>query len=170
MEQIELCLLHVYSDSDFILDGGHLCVSSPAEALKLQGVVAEAHGPASRCGAFLQLVLQVVKVREIMVPCGLGAGGAACALPAATGSAPLLAGWPQGPADVAAAALAAKVVCILHVEVAVFAHRAELATDIWLAETLPITLLALCDPTDGAPGLTLAAQAAVGVLWSQVPV
>ena len=34
----------------------------------------------------------------------LGAGGAACALPAATGSAPLLAGWPQGPADVAPAA------------------------------------------------------------------
>lgn len=33
----------------------------------------------------------------------LGAGGAACALPAATGSAPLLAGWPQGPADVAPA-------------------------------------------------------------------
>lgn len=34
----------------------------------------------------------------------LGAGGAACALPAATGSAPLLAGWPQGPANVAPAA------------------------------------------------------------------
>lgn len=50
------------------LDGGHLCVSSPAEALKLQGVVAEAHSPASRRGAFLQLEFQVVKVREIMVP------------------------------------------------------------------------------------------------------
>lgn len=34
----------------------------------------------------------------------LGAGGAACALPAATSSAPLLAGWPQRPADVAPAA------------------------------------------------------------------
>lgn len=34
----------------------------------------------------------------------LGAGGATCALPAATGSAPLLAGWPQGPADVTPAA------------------------------------------------------------------
>lgn len=54
------------------LDGGHLCVSSPAEALKLQGVVAEAHSPAGRRGAFLQLELQVVKVREIMVPRGPG--------------------------------------------------------------------------------------------------
>lgn len=34
----------------------------------------------------------------------LGAGEAACAVPAATGSAPLLARWPQGPADVAPAA------------------------------------------------------------------
>lgn len=52
------------------LDGGHLRVSSPAEALKLQRVVAEAHSPASRCGAFLQLEFQVMKVREIMVPHG----------------------------------------------------------------------------------------------------
>lgn len=36
--------------------------------------------------------------------------------------------------------MAAKVICVLHVEVAVFAGRAELATDVWLAETLPITL------------------------------
>lgn len=54
------------------LDGGHLCVSSPAEALELQRVVAEAHGPAGRRGAFLQLEFQVVKVREIMVPCRSG--------------------------------------------------------------------------------------------------
>jgi len=54
------------------LDGGHLCVSSPAEALELQRVVAEAHGPPGRRGAFLQLELQVVKVREIMVPRGSG--------------------------------------------------------------------------------------------------
>lgn len=54
------------------LDGGHLCVSSPAEALKLQRVVAEAHSPASRRGAFLQLKFQVMKVREIMVPRGSG--------------------------------------------------------------------------------------------------
>lgn len=54
------------------LDGGHLCISSPAETLKLQGVVAKAHGPAGRCGAFLQLEFQVVKVREIMVPCWSG--------------------------------------------------------------------------------------------------
>lgn len=147
------------------LNGGHLCVSSPAEALKLQRVVAEAHGPAGRRGAFLQLEFQVVKVREIMVPCRsgekrehcyllsypegaarghlcqargrcdsspddevphprggrghrgrqstprcslLGAGGTPCALPAATGSAPLLAGRPQRPADVAPAACGRK--------------------------------------------------------------
>lgn len=50
------------------LDGGHLRVSSPAEPLKLQGVVAEAHGPAGWRGPFLQLKFQVVKIREIMVP------------------------------------------------------------------------------------------------------
>jgi len=54
------------------LDGGHLCVSSPAETLELQRVVAEAHGPAGWRGPFLQLKLQVVKVREIMVPHGSG--------------------------------------------------------------------------------------------------
>lgn len=54
------------------LDGGHLCISPPAEALELQGVVAKAHSPAGRRGAFLQLELQVVKVREIMVPCWSG--------------------------------------------------------------------------------------------------
>lgn len=170
MEQIELCLLHVYSDSDFILDGGHLCISSPAEALKLQGIVAEAHSPAGWRGAFLQLEFQVVKIREIMVPRRLGAGGPACALPAATGSAPLLAGWPQRPADVTPAALAAKVICVLHIEVAVFARRAELAADVRFAETLPVALLALCDSADSPLGITLAAHAAVGVLWSQVPV
>lgn len=54
------------------LDGGHLRIASPAEALKLQGVVAKAHSPARRRGAFLQLEFQVVKVREIMVPCWSG--------------------------------------------------------------------------------------------------
>lgn len=143
------CSLQAY------LDGGHLCISSPAEALELQGVVAKAHSPPGRRGAFLQLEFQVVKVREIMVAswsgeqrehrhllgclarghlrqadvtaprtmrrprrggrghrgrqsmprCSLlGAGGTPSALPAATGSAPLLAGLPQRPADVAPAA------------------------------------------------------------------
>lgn len=50
------------------LDGGHLCISAPTEALKLQRVVAEAHSPAVRRGPFLQLKFQVVKVREIMIP------------------------------------------------------------------------------------------------------
>lgn len=60
------CSLQAY------LDGGHLCISSPAEALKLQGVVSKAHGPAGRRGAFLQLEFQVVKVRDIMVVCWSG--------------------------------------------------------------------------------------------------
>lgn len=112
---------HIESHHYLGLDGGHLCVSSPAETLELQRVVAEAHGPAGWRGPFLQLKLQVVKVREIMVPHGLSAGGPTRVLPAAAGSTPLLAGWPQRPADVAAAALAAKVICVLHTEVTIFA-------------------------------------------------
>lgn len=54
------------------LDGGHLRVSSPAEALELQRVVTKAHSPASRRGAFLQFEFQVVEVWEIMVPRGSG--------------------------------------------------------------------------------------------------
>lgn len=36
--------------------------------------------------------------------------------------------------------LAAKVICVLHIEVAVFTRRAELAADVWFAETLPVAL------------------------------
>lgn len=60
------CSLQAY------LDGGHLCISSPAEALELQGVVAKAHSPPGRRGAFLQFDFQVVKVRDIMVMCWSG--------------------------------------------------------------------------------------------------
>lgn len=49
------------------LDGCHLRIAPPAEVLELQGVEAEAHSVALRCGRLLELQAQVVQVREIVV-------------------------------------------------------------------------------------------------------
>ena len=54
------------------LDGGHLGVAAPAEALELLGVVAETHGPAIQHGAVLHLKLQVMQVWEVVIRAGPG--------------------------------------------------------------------------------------------------
>lgn len=105
-----------------------------------------------------------------MVPRRQGACWALGVLPAVTGSGPRLTRQPDGPANVAPAALAAKVICMVHVEVSVLTRGAQLAADAGFAETLPIALLTFCDSTDGALGITLAACASIRVIGSQVPV
>lgn len=49
------------------LDGRHLSVTSPAEVLDLQRVVAESHRPAVHRGSLLDLKLQVMEVREVVI-------------------------------------------------------------------------------------------------------
>lgn len=49
------------------LDGRHLSVTSPAEVLELQRVVAESHRPAVQRGSLLDLKLQVMEVREVVI-------------------------------------------------------------------------------------------------------
>lgn len=50
------------------LDGRHLSVTSPAEVRELLEVVAKPHRSAFRCSSLFNLKLQMVEVREIMVP------------------------------------------------------------------------------------------------------
>lgn len=49
------------------LDGRHLSVTSPAEVLELQRVVAESHRSAVQRGSLLDLKLQVMEVREVVI-------------------------------------------------------------------------------------------------------
>ena len=49
------------------LDGRHLSVTSPAEVLELQRVVAESHRSAVQRGSLLNLKLQVMEIREVVI-------------------------------------------------------------------------------------------------------
>lgn len=49
------------------LNWGHLSITSPAEIGELLGVVAESHRPAVQHASLLNLKLQVMEVREVVI-------------------------------------------------------------------------------------------------------
>lgn len=160
---------HIQPCHDPGLDGCHLRIAPPAEALELQGVKAEAHGVALGRRRLLQLQAQVVQVGEVVAPSRLAAGGALGVGAAQAGASPQLTALAQGTAHVAPAATTAKVVSLVQPEEALLAGRAGLAAHMGLAEALAVARLALSSSAQGAPGVTAAAGAALGVAGTQPP-